>query len=157
MKAFFLRNPGETSVSEIANPSPKSGEVLLRVRLVGMCGTDLSSFRGMNPLISFPRIPGHEISATIESAGGAVPSHLKTGLDVTVLPYFGCGKCPSCRRSRPNACRLNETMGVQRDGAMTEYIVMPWEKVVVADGFSLRHLTMVEPLAIGAHAVRRET
>ncbi len=155
MKAFFLRNPGETSISEIAAPSPGAGDVLLRVRLVGMCGTDLNSFRGMNPLISFPRIPGHEISATIESAGSEVPSRLKPGLNVTVLPYFGCGKCPSCRRSRPNACRANETMGVQRDGAMTEYISMPWQKVVPTEDLSLRHLAMVEPLAIGAHAVRR--
>ncbi len=155
MKAFVLESPGVTSTGRMEKPSPASGEVLLRVRLVGLCGSDLNSFRGRNPLVSYPRILGHEIAATIESLGDGVPDALRPGMNVSVVPYAGCGECTSCRRSRPNACRSNRTLGVQRDGALAEYIVVPWEKVVVAEGLSLRQLCLVEPLTVGYHAVRR--
>lgn len=155
MRAFIIRAPGETALGEIAAPKPGPEDVLLRTRLVGMCGTDLSSYRGRNPLVSYPRIPGHEIAATIEETGSAVPTHLARGTNVTVSPYTSCGECASCRRGRPNACRSNQTLGVQRDGAMTERFTVPWRKVYVAEGLSLRELGLVEPLSVGFHAAAR--
>jgi threonine dehydrogenase-like Zn-dependent dehydrogenase len=120
-----------------------------------MCGSDLSSYRGKNPLVSYPRIPGHEISATIEAAGDGVPEEFRAGRAVTLSPYTNCGACASCRRGRPNACKNNQTLGVQRDGALTEYIVVPYGKLILAEGLGLRDLSLVEPLTVGYHAARR--
>lgn len=155
MRALYIDAPGETRLGTSGQPAPARGEVLLRVRLAGFCGSDLSTFRGKNPLVSYPRIPGHEIAATIESAGGGVPEELTPGLAVAVCPYTACGTCASCRRGRANACQFNQTLGVQRDGAMTEFIAVPWEKVHVSEGLSLRELCLVEPLSVGFHAAAR--
>jgi 2-desacetyl-2-hydroxyethyl bacteriochlorophyllide A dehydrogenase len=153
MKALVLQKPGHASVETIPEPSAKPGETLLKVRMVGFCGSDLNSFRGLNPLVSFPRIPGHEVSATVVESGGG-DSGLAIGTDVALNPYTSCGQCASCRRGRPNACRFNQTLGVQRDGALTEFIVMPQEKLYPAK-LSLKELCLVEPLTVGFHAVAR--
>ena len=121
--------------------------------MVGLCGTDLSSFRGTNPLVSFPRILGHEVCATVLQGDG-VGTAFSPGVDVALCPYKSCGKCASCLRGRPNACRFNETLGVQRNGGMTEFIVMPPEKLYPAT-LSPKELAMVEPLAVAFHAVSR--
>src|ERR1700761_3500315 len=153
MKAFVMREPGQVAIETVADAVATNDDVLLKVRMIGLCGTDLSSFRGKNPLISFPRIPGHEVAATIAEPGKAHPE-LAAGMDVTISPYFGCGRCASCLRKRPNACQFNETMGVQRNGAMTEYIAVPAAKLYPAR-LSIKELCLVEPLTIGFHAVAR--
>jgi threonine dehydrogenase-like Zn-dependent dehydrogenase len=155
VKAFLITNPGETGIGDFAKPSPGQEEILLRTRYIGLCGTDLNTFRGKNPMVSYPRIPGHEIAATIVDAGDNVPSRFKPGTDVTVSPYTSCGICASCLRGRTNACLDNKTLGVQRDGAMCEFFTVPWQKVFIANGLSLRELTLVEPLAVGFHTVTR--
>ena len=150
MKALFITAPGKTEVRDIPKPPPAAGEVLLRVRLVGYCGSDLNTFRGKNPMVTLPRIPGHEIAATVEEAGTGVPPEFKPGTNVTLSPYTSCGTCPSCLRNRPNACQFNQTLGVQRDGALTEHIVVPWRKLYRSDKLSLRELAVVEPLVAPA-------
>jgi len=155
MKALFITRAGETQYGEIAAPQPKPGEVLLKVRRLGYCGSDLNTFRGFNPLVTLPRIPGHEIGATIAEVTPGVPAEFKVGMEVTVVPYTTCGTCPSCRSGRVNACRSNQTLGVQRDGALTEFIVVPWQKLVHSPQLSLAELTLVEPLSVGFHAVDR--
>jgi len=153
MKALILKEPGKAVVETIPPKAPCAGEVLLKVRMIGLCGSDLNSFRGKNPLIAFPRIPGHEVAATLAED---VPGErgLKAGLDVTLSPYTNCGRCASCLRGRPNACQFNETLGVQRDGAMTEYIGVAAEKIYPAR-LSIKELCLVEPLTVGFHAVSR--
>ena len=153
MQALVIERPGEAAVIDVDQPSPSSEEVLLKVRLVGMCGSDLNSFRGKNPLVVLPRIPGHEIAATVVEAP-AGRSDLKPGTDVTVSPYSHCGKCPACLRGRSNACQFNQTLGVQRDGAMTSYIAISPEKLYRAN-LTLKELCLVEPLTVGCHAVAR--
>ncbi len=153
MKALVIREPGRAEIVSVAEPAPGKGEVLLKVRMVGFCGSDLNSFRGLNPLVTFPRIPGHEIAATIVESSNADP-RMAAGANVSVSPYTSCGKCASCRRGRPNACRHNETLGVQRDGALTEYIAVPAEKIFPAK-LSLKELCLVEPLTVGFHAAAR--
>ena len=153
MKAFVMREPGQVAIETVADAVATNDEVLLKVRMIGLCGTDLSSYRGKNPLISFPRIPGHEVAATIAEPSKAHPE-LAAGMDVTLSPYFGCGRCPACLRERPNACQFNETLGVQRNGAMTEYIAVPAAKLYPAR-LSIKELCLVEPLTVGFHAVGR--
>src|SRR3982750_422981 len=108
MKAFYITEPGESRLGEIDEPRPGRDEILLQTRIIGLCGTDLSTFRGKNPLVSYPRIPGHEIAATIVSVGDGVPSEFQSGLDVTAYPNTNCGSCASCLRGRTNACKHNE-------------------------------------------------
>lgn len=155
MRGFYITAPGKWEIQELQQPRPGVGEVLLKTRLIGMCGTDLSTFRGKNPLVTYPRIPGHEIAATIIESGPEVPPEFIAGADVTVHPTTACGRCASCRRGRVNACKFNETLGVQRDGAMKGYFTAPWQKIYMAEKLSLRELTLVEPLAVGFHAVER--
>src|SRR6202451_498731 len=153
MKAFVMKQPGDVAIETVADAVATNDDVLLKVRMIGLCGTDLSSYRGKNPLISFPRIPGHEVAATIAEPSKAHPE-LAAGMDVTLSPYFGCGRCPACLRHRPNACQFNETLGVQRNGAMTEYIAVPAEKLYPAR-LTIKELCLVEPLTVGLHAVGR--
>ena len=153
MRALILRRPGEASIETVADPANVHKDVLLKVRMVGFCGSDLNSFRGLNPLITFPRILGHEVSATVVEDFGS-EGKLSSGIDVAVSPYTNCGKCPSCRRGRANACQFNQTLGVQRDGALTEFVVIPREKLYPA-ALTPKELCMVEPLTVGFHAVAR--
>jgi threonine dehydrogenase-like Zn-dependent dehydrogenase len=153
MRALVLQKPGQAVIKNVDEPQAKMGEVLLKVQMVGLCGSDLNSYRGKNPMVTFPRIPGHEVAATIVEGNGAEFA-LQAGVNVTLSPYTSCGKCPSCRRNRPNACQFNETLGVQRDGALTEYISIPAEELYPA-ALSIKELCLVEPLTVGFHAVAR--
>ena len=106
-------------------------------------------------MVSYPRIPGHEIGASIEALGPGVPDSFRPGQTVTLNPYTSCGKCASCRRGRPNACENNETLGVQRDGAMKEYICVPWQKVIPCESVPLEYTALIEPMSVGFHAANR--
>ena len=153
MKAVEITQPGEMKLVEREMPKMGKGEVLLKIKYVGFCGSDLSTFLGKNPLVQYPRVPGHEISAVIEKVGEEVPDSFKTGQKVTVVPYTNCGQCTSCKQKRFNACRYNQTLGVQRDGAMAEYISIPWQKVLIDDELTQIQLALVEPITVGFHAI----
>jgi len=150
MKALSLFGAGDARITDIAEPAHTPADLLLKVEMVGLCGSDLNSFRGRNPLVTYPRVLGHEIAATVlEGTSG-----IAAGTRVTVSPYTSCGVCPSCRRGRPNACRDNQTFGVQRDGAITERLSVPPGKVFPSK-LPLKHLCIVEPLTVGFHACQR--
>ncbi len=156
MKALRIEAAGAVGLATVPEPEVGPEDVLLRIRTVGFCGSDLNTFRGLNPLVSYPRIPGHEIVATVETLGASVPrDRLRPGALVTVVPYTSCGRCPACRQGRVNTCRDNRTLGVQRDGAMTEWIAVPWRTVLTAPSLSAPALALAEPLSVGAHAVAR--
>jgi threonine dehydrogenase-like Zn-dependent dehydrogenase len=155
MRAVEISEPGQARLVERPEPTIHRGEVLLRVRRIGFCGTDLSSFRGTNPLVAYPRVPGHEIAATIEALGPGVDGRWRPGQDVLVMPYTSCGKCSACLIGRNNCCAANQTLGVQREGALAERIAVPAEKLVASDRLSLTEFALVEPLTIGFHAAGR--
>jgi threonine dehydrogenase-like Zn-dependent dehydrogenase len=155
MNALVITEAGRTAYVERSRPQPAPGDVLLRIRRLGYCGSDLNTFRGFNPLVTYPRIPGHEIGAVIAETTSGVPPEFKVGQGTTVVPYTTCGKCASCRSGRVNACRSNQTLGVQRDGAFTEFIAVPWQKLVRSEKLSLAEHALVEPLSVGFHAVER--
>ena len=134
-------------------PERAPGEVLLRVRRVGVCGTDLHIFTGNQPYLAYPRVMGHELSGVVEEADA--DSGLAPGDAVYVMPYLSCGHCIACRQGKPNCCVRIEVLGVHRDGAFTEYLTVPQRFVGKATGISLDQAAMLEFLAIGAHAVRR--
>ncbi|MCR4582943.1 MAG: zinc-binding alcohol dehydrogenase family protein [Prevotella sp.] len=156
MKAIQISHNQELTIVEIEKPqAPGPDEVLLRLCYVGFCGSDLNTFMGRNTMALNPVIPGHEVGAVVEAVGAGVPEGLKPGMTVTCNPYTNCGKCASCRNNRVNACQHNETLGVQRNGAMKEYIVLPWEKVIPAGLLTPRVCALVEPMSVGFHAVSR--
>ncbi len=149
MKALLLTGPGEARVADVGDQPEQEG-VLLQVDFVGLCGSDLNSFRGTNPLITYPRVLGHEVAATIVSGAVSIPA----GTPVTLSPYSSCGACAACRAGRINTCRNNQTLGVQRDGALRESLRIPEEKLFTGK-LSLKELCLVEPLTVGFHAVNR--
>ncbi len=149
MRSLVLKAPGQAEIVPIARQEDQDG-VLLRIELVGLCGSDLNSFRGTNPMVSYPRIPGHEIAATVVEGA----KNIAAGTRVTVLPYSSCGLCAACRTSRFNACRGNQTLGVQRDGALREFLFVPEEKLFTGN-LPIEKLCLVEPLTVGFHAVAR--
>ena len=155
MKAIKITAERQMAVVDIEEPQMGDEEVLLRLNYVGFCGSDLNTFLGRNPMVHMPVIPGHEVGAVIEKVGKNVPEGLKPGMVVTVNPYTNCGKCASCRNGRVNACEHNETLGVQRDGAMRERIALPWEKIIPAGLLTPRTCALIEPMSVGFHAVSR--
>lgn len=155
MKAIQITASSEMKVVEIEKNCVSAGEVMVKLHYVGFCGSDLNTFLGRNPMVKLPVIPGHEVGATIEALGEGVPEGLTVGMNVTLNPYTNCGKCASCRNGRVNACQFNETLGVQRSGVMTEYAVVPWQKVIPAEGISPRDCALIEPMSVGFHAVSR--
>ena len=155
MKAIQISEPSVMKVIDMTEPTMGDNEVLLKMRYVGFCGSDLNTFRGGNPMVKMPVVPGHEVGAEIMKVGSNVPDGLKPGMTVTVNPYTNCGKCASCRNGRVNACEHNETLGVQRWGAMREYIALPWEKVIPATQLTPRTCALIEPMSVGFHAVNR--
>lgn len=155
MKAVCISAPLEMGVVEIEKPVIKADEVLVKIKYVGFCGSDLNTYLGRNPMVKMPVIPGHEVGAVIEETGSDVPDTLKPGMVVTLNPYTNCGHCASCRNGRYNACEHNETLGVQRQGVMCEYAALPWTKIIPAGNIPVRSCALIEPMSVGFHAVAR--
>ena len=155
MKALQITEPRVMKVVEMDRPTCGTNEVLLKIEYVGFCGSDLNTYRGLNTMAKPHVIPGHEIGAEIIGMGPDVPTTLRKGMKVTVNPYTNCGVCPACRSRRYNACEHNETLGVQRDGAMREYISLPWQKIIPVGELSTDHAALIEPMSVGFHAVSR--
>lgn len=153
MLTIICDKPGTLSAAERDKPVRGEKEVLLRLRRIGVCGTDLHIFTGDQPYLSYPRVMGHELAATVEEAPAG--SRLKHGDLVSVVPYISCGSCNACRKGKSNCCRKLGVLGVHRDGGMAEYLCLPEEFVLKAEGLSVDQAAMVEFLAIGAHAVAR--
>ncbi|MGO4908828.1 zinc-binding alcohol dehydrogenase family protein [Pseudorhodobacter sp. W20_MBD10_FR17] len=155
MKALVITEVGQTEIHDIAEPRPGNGEVLIAVQHVGLCGSDLNTYSGLNPLVQLPRIPGHEIGGTIVETGPDVPAGFKAGASVIVIPYTTCGTCSACRSGRQNACRYNRTLGVQQDGGMSSSLVVHHDRLILNDTLAKPLLALVEPLSVGFHAVAR--
>lgn len=155
MRAISLAAPKQIKIIDIPIPEIGPEDVLVNVHYVGLCGSDLNAYRGLMPLLTYPRILGHEISGIISAKGDRVPVSLNVGDKVMMSPYTHCDVCPACRAGRPNCCQSNQTLGVQRDGALTSQIAIHYSKVFANNTLSLEELVLVEPLSVGYHAVNR--
>lgn len=154
MKSIVINRPGEVIFREDPMPVAKEGEALLKILYGGICGSDLGSYRGTYAYFDYPRIPGHEFSAEIMEVGEN-DYGLKKGMIVTCNPYFNCTSCYSCRRGLVNCCTTNQTMGCQRDGAFSEYVAMPLERIYDGKGLPAKTLALIEPFCISYHGVAR--
>jgi 2-desacetyl-2-hydroxyethyl bacteriochlorophyllide A dehydrogenase len=146
---------GNFQLRKRAFPRPRPGEALLRVTRVGICGTDLHAYAGDQAYFTYPRILGHELAAEVVGIEEGNPAGLRAGDRVIVLPYLSCGSCIACRRNKANCCADMRVLGVHADGGMQQYITVPQELLLPAGELSPEEITLVEPLAIGAHAIRR--
>ncbi|HEU0065793.1 MAG TPA: zinc-binding alcohol dehydrogenase family protein [Sphingomonas sp.] len=153
MKAVICNDPFDLRVVERADPVANAGEVLVRIRRVGVCGTDYHIYGGNQPYLSYPRIMGHELAGEIVQVPAG--SALSIGQLVTINPYLSCGTCIACRRGKPNCCVAIRVLGVHVDGGMCDFLAVPESAIVDATGLTLDQAAMVEFLAIGAHAVAR--
>ena len=153
MKSIVCEAPGRLRMVHGPIPVAAEGEVLMRVRRIGVCGTDMHIFRGTQPFLSYPRVMGHELSGEVVTAPPG--SELAPGDQVYAMPYLSCGSCVACRKGKTNCCSRIQVLGVHRDGGMAEYLTVPAQFLFKTDGISLDDAAMLEFLAIGAHAVRR--
>ncbi len=154
MKQVVLEQPGRFALQEGAPPAPRAGEALVRVRRVGVCGTDLHAFEGRQPYFTYPRILGHELAAEVIEAPEN-GSGLGAGDRCAVEPYVSCGECRACRKGKPNCCERLRVLGVHTDGGMREWLAVPLERLHKSERLDFDRLVLVEPLSIGAHAVAR--
>jgi len=152
MKALVCARPGSFEYRETADPAPQPGHTILRIKRVGICGTDLHAFEGTQPYFEYPRILGHELAAEIAQTNAP---GFKPGEAVTIIPYFNCGHCIACLSRKPNCCVHLKVCGVHIDGGMVDYLSVPSSSLIHADGLGFDELALVEPLAIGAHGIRR--
>jgi len=157
VKTIILEQPGVLRLAETDPPGPPGpGEALVRVRRVGICGTDLHAFAGRQNFFSYPRVLGHELAVEVVAIG---PTEQRVDIAVgdtcCVIPYLHCGQCIACRRGKTNCCVKMQVLGVHRDGGMREWIIVPVDKLLKAETIPLEHLALVEMLCIGAHAVKR--
>jgi 2-desacetyl-2-hydroxyethyl bacteriochlorophyllide A dehydrogenase len=153
MRTLVCIQPGEFAYREADAPLARPGNSIIRIKRIGICGTDLHAYEGTQPFFEYPRILGHELSGDLvdlDQAPGFQP-----GEAVTIIPYFNCGICIACRNGKPNCCTTIKVCGVHIDGGMAEYLSVPSASLVHGRGLSYDELALIEPLAIGAHAVRR--
>ena len=153
MRALVCDRVGEIAISERPRPSPGPGQVVVRIRRAGVCGTDFHIFEGSHPFLEYPRVIGHELSGEVAEWGPGCT--IPVGQRVYVIPYLACGLCVACRRGKTNCCQRIGVLGVHIDGGMADYVCVPEANVAPADGITLDQAAMIEFLAIGAHAVRR--
>lgn len=153
MKTLVCIKPGIFEYSTAATPQAKQGEAIIRIKNIGVCGTDLHAFEGTQPYFDYPRILGHELSG--ELIDNTYAPGFRKGEAVSFIPYFNCRTCIACRQSLPNCCVNIKVFGVHIDGGMSEYVSVPADKLLHGEGLSYDELALVEPLAIGAHAIRR--
>lgn len=155
MKAIVLRSPGQVEIVDVAEPQAGPEDVVIEVHRVGLCGSDLGMFQGTFAIGTYPRIPGHEVSGVVISKGEMVPDTVANGDRVTVWPYSACGACSACRAGRPNCCQFNQTLGLQRDGALSARFAVHDSKVFGSRVLTLQELALVEPMSVGYHAANR--
>ncbi len=153
MEALVCVEPGRMRIEQRPVPRPRPGEVLVRPRRIGVCGTDYHIFEGKHPFLEYPRIMGHELAVEVVDAPAG--TGVAVGQFFAVNPYLSCGRCIACRRGKPNCCVAVSVLGVHQDGGMSELLAVPAASLIAVDGLTLDQAATVEFLAIGAHAVRR--
>jgi 2-desacetyl-2-hydroxyethyl bacteriochlorophyllide A dehydrogenase len=153
MKSLVCTSPGNFEYATAVQPILTSGNAIIKIKRIGICGTDLHAFEGTQPYFEYPRILGHELAAELVEFDHA--PGFEIGEQVTIIPYFNCGSCIACRANKPNCCVNLKVCGVHIDGGMTEHLSVPSYSLVHSNGLSFDELALIEPLAIGAHGINR--
>jgi 2-desacetyl-2-hydroxyethyl bacteriochlorophyllide A dehydrogenase len=153
MKTLICTTPGKFDYAEGEQPSLQTGHAIIKIKRIGICGTDLHAYEGTQPFFSYPRVLGHELAGELVAIDGR--AGFEIGEAVTFIPYYNCGECIACRSGKPNCCVAMRVCGVHVDGGMAEYLSVPSSALLHGAGLTFDELALVEPLAIGAHGVSR--
>lgn len=153
MKTLVCTSPGHLEYLAGEKPVLAKGRAIIKIKRIGICGTDLHAYEGTQPYFAYPRILGHELAGELVAFDDAPGFVL--GEAVTFIPYFSCGSCIACRAGKPNCCVAIQVCGVHIDGGMGEYVSVPSASLIHGQGLSFDQLALLEPLAIGAHGVWR--
>lgn len=153
MKTLVCKSPGLLEYNSSETPPLRKDHAIIKIKRIGICGTDLHAFEGTQPFFNYPRILGHELAGELIEFDNA--PGFKEGETVSFIPYFNCGDCIACRMGKPNCCANLEVCGVHADGGMVEYLSVPSSSLLHGEGLTADELALVEPLAIGAHGVSR--
>ena len=153
MRILTCLKPGEFAYSDTPAPELKSGYAMVKVKRIGICGTDLHAFEGTQPFFNYPRVLGHELAGEI--VGIENHANYKVGDQVSIIPYFSCGTCFACTQGKTNCCTTLNVFGVHSDGGMSEFISIPIDSLFKDTSLNLDELALLEPLAIGAHGIKR--
>ena len=154
MKYIVCEKPGEFILKEKEAPKRKPTEAVLKIKKVGICGTDLHAYAGNQAFFTYPRILGHELASQVLEIDEN-PKGIQQGDNVVVMPYVSCGTCIACENGKTNCCTNIKVLGVHTDGGMQERISVPTSLLIPAQQLNDDQMAIVEPLAIGAHAIRR--
>lgn len=153
MNTLVCAEPGRFEYAQRERPTLLEGQAIIKIKRIGVCGTDLHAFEGTQPFFEYPRVLGHELSGELVAFDNA--PGFEVGETVTFIPYFNCGECNACRSGKPNCCTRLKVCGVHADGGMTEFLSVPSYSLIHGQGLNYDELALVEPLAIGAHGVKR--
>lgn len=153
MKTLVCTEPGRLDYSTAEKPKLKKGHAIIKIKRIGICGTDLHAFEGTQPFFTYPRILGHELAGELIEFDNA--PGFEIGESVSFVPYFNCFNCIACLNGKPNCCTRLQVCGVHMNGGMVEYLSVPSYSLLHGNGLGFDELALVEPLAIGAHGVRR--
>ncbi len=153
MNILTCDEPGVFTYGTGDKPALQPGKAIIKIKRIGICGTDLHAYEGTQPYFNYPRVLGHELAGELVEVDGA--EGFSPGDLVTIIPYFNCGECVACKAGKPNCCAKISVFGVHEDGGMKEYITVPSSSLVKKEGLTLEQLALAEPLAIGAHGVSR--
>ena len=154
MKYIVCEKPRKFLLKEKEAPARKENEALLQINKVGICGTDLHAYAGNQAYFEYPKILGHELASEVIDIGEN-DKGIKIGDKVVIMPYISCGVCFACNKGKTNCCENITVLGVHADGGLQEQISVPIELLLPANHLSDDQIAIVEPLAIGAHAIRR--
>ncbi len=153
MKTLVCMKPGLLEYNNSERPQLKKNHAIIKIKRIGICGTDLHAFEGTQPFFTYPRILGHELAGELFEFDNA-PGFTEREI-VSFIPYFNCGNCIACRMAKPNCCTHLEVCGVHINGGMAEYLSIPSTSLLHGEGLTFDEIALVEPLAIGAHGIRR--
>ncbi|WP_054023047.1 zinc-binding alcohol dehydrogenase family protein [Bacillus sp. FJAT-28004] len=154
MRAIVCEQIDQLRLVEQEEPVLQTGTAIVRIRRIGICGTDLHAYKGNQPFFTYPRVLGHELAGIVEQIDDP-QSTIKIGDQVSIIPYLHCGECIACRHGKTNCCTDMKVLGVHIDGGMRELVVVPTTHLLVTNDLTLDQSAVLEPLSIGAHAVRR--
>ena len=153
MKTLVCTSPGQFEYSREKRPVLTPGNAIIKIKRVGICGTDLHAYEGTQPYFEYPRILGHELAGELVEMDNT--EGFEKGEAITFIPYFNCGTCIACRNGKPNCCTSLKVCGVHTHGGMVEYLSVPSSSLIHGEGLSFDELALIEPLAVGAHGIRR--
>ncbi|WP_404342312.1 zinc-binding alcohol dehydrogenase family protein [Vreelandella venusta] len=154
MQVLVCSQPQHLELQEFDYPDCSPGHAVVRIRRIGVCGTDIHAYGGNQPYFQYPRVLGHELAGEVVEVADEQSAQL-VGKQAYVIPYLHCGECRACQMGKTNCCQNMQVIGVHKDGGMAEYLAVPTTHLVVSETLNLDQLALVECMAIGAHAVRR--